>query len=159
MVYVFVGGIAARAHGATRLTYDMDLLSKPGENLERLAAALTELHAGLRISSPGGGTERLEVPAVGPILEQQDGSTWVTDAGPVDVLIRMRMTGGRYVSYDDVIARARPGSVDSVSVVAVGLDDLIAAKEGADRPKDHEALRELRALRDTRPTSPGADER
>jgi hypothetical protein len=44
--YLFVGGIAARAHGARRVTYDADCVPRPsGDNLDRLAAALRELNA------------------------------------------------------------------------------------------------------------------
>jgi len=34
--------------------------------------------------------------------------------------------------------------------MVAGLDDVIASKEWANRPKDHEALPELRQLRDQR---------
>jgi len=45
--YILVGGIASRAHGAQRPTYDVDCLPAPSrQNLERLAAAMRDLHAG-----------------------------------------------------------------------------------------------------------------
>ena len=49
--FVLVGGLGARAHGATRPTSDIDLVPR-GEhsNLERLAAALKELGARLRVA-------------------------------------------------------------------------------------------------------------
>lgn len=145
--YLFVGGIAGLAHGATRLTHDIDLMPRAGDNLARLAAALDELHAGLRIPGPGESSpERFDVPNVRTILEQQDGSTWLTDLGAVDILVRMRMSGGRLVSFEDVEPGAVRTTVDGVPVLALGLADLIAAKEGVGRPKDHEALSELREL-------------
>ncbi len=49
--YLIVGGHATRAYGAQRMTHDSDCLVKTGrENLERLAAALRELNARLRVS-------------------------------------------------------------------------------------------------------------
>jgi hypothetical protein len=39
---------------------------------------------------------------------------------------------------------------ESVPVIVVALDDLIASKEWADRPKDRDALPELRRLRERR---------
>src|SRR6266540_2614359 len=49
--YILVGGAAAQAHGAQRLTKDVDCLAQRGaENLERLAGALRELNARLRIA-------------------------------------------------------------------------------------------------------------
>ncbi|MGI8984092.1 MAG: hypothetical protein ACR2HM_06115 [Acidimicrobiales bacterium] len=48
--YLLVGGIAARAHGARRLTYDVDCVAARAEgNLDRLARAMRELHARLRV--------------------------------------------------------------------------------------------------------------
>ena len=48
--YLLVGGVAARLHGATRLTEDVDVLpADDDENLRRLGAALTELGAFLRV--------------------------------------------------------------------------------------------------------------
>ncbi len=44
--YLLVGGIASRAYGAQRPTYDVDCLPAPSrENLGRLAAAMRDLHA------------------------------------------------------------------------------------------------------------------
>lgn len=146
--YLFVGGIAAIANGATRLTHDLDLMPKGGDNLTRLAAALDELNARLRLRP---GDEPLPVPDVEVLVRQLAGSTWITDAGPVDVLVAMRSTGGRDVFYEDVVARAITSEAAGVEVIAVGLDDLIAAKEAAGRPKDRDALRELHSIREQQP--------
>jgi hypothetical protein len=46
----FVGGIAGRAHGARRVTYDVDCLPRLSrDNLDRLAAAMRELNARARV--------------------------------------------------------------------------------------------------------------
>lgn len=48
--YILVGGIAAQAHGAHRPTKDFDCLARrTADNLDRLAAALRELKARLRV--------------------------------------------------------------------------------------------------------------
>jgi hypothetical protein len=48
--FVLVGGLASQAHGATRLTEDLDLCPAwTSENLERVAGALKDLGARLRI--------------------------------------------------------------------------------------------------------------
>ncbi|MGH9082969.1 MAG: hypothetical protein ACRDWN_06465, partial [Acidimicrobiales bacterium] len=48
--YLLVGGAAARAYGAGRLTEDADcVVRRERANLGRLAAALRELHARLRV--------------------------------------------------------------------------------------------------------------
>jgi hypothetical protein len=48
--YVIVGGYAAQLRGACRPTTDVDVTpAMTKENLTRLAAALRELHAGIRV--------------------------------------------------------------------------------------------------------------
>lgn len=48
--YVLVGGLAARVHGATRRTTDLDCVPDTStENLERVAAALRHVGARLRV--------------------------------------------------------------------------------------------------------------
>ncbi len=48
--YLVVGGVAARAYGASRETKDFDcLVRRARDNLDRLAAAMRELNARLRI--------------------------------------------------------------------------------------------------------------
>ena len=83
--FVVVGGIAARAHGASRATADFDCIpANDIENLDRLAKALTVLNARLRVAG--------------------------------------------------------------MSVRIASLRDIVESKEFASRPKDFEALPELRDL-------------
>jgi len=65
----------------------------------------------------------------GPITLAQLASRW------------SHATGGRQVS-----TRAVPHDVGSVIVGVAALGDIVASKEFADRPKDREALPELREL-------------
>jgi len=58
--------------------------------------------------------------------------------------------GGR-ATYSDILDRASSVDFAGVRVLVAALDDIIASKEWADRPKDREALVELRALRDDDP--------
>ena len=57
--------------------------------------------------------------------------------------------GGR-LRFEDVIATAATVEVAGVAVAVASLDVIIASKEWANRPKDLEALPELRRLRDNR---------
>ena len=52
------------------------------------------------------------------------------------------MDGGMH--YDELMSRAEVQDVHGVAVHVAALDDIIASKEWADRPKDREALPELR---------------
>ncbi|TFH20449.1 MAG: hypothetical protein E4H05_02280, partial [Acidimicrobiales bacterium] len=144
--YVLVGGLGARAHGATRPTSDIDLVpNRDDDNLGRLAAALLELNARLRV---GGMTDdearQLPVQLDAETLRSFGSSTWMTDAGPIDVLRDRRDRQGGDVAFDELILRGGDQQIGAVVVHVAALDDIIASKEHADREKDREALPELR---------------
>jgi hypothetical protein len=75
-------------------------------------------------------------------------TTWMTDAGPFDVLAGLEASDGRLKSYEELVERSTLLEGDGFVIRAAALDDIIEAKERADRPKDREALPELRAIRD-----------
>jgi hypothetical protein len=151
--YVLVGGFAVRLHGATRRTADLDCVPRTSvENYERLASALRELGARLRV---GGMTdaEARQLPVVvdAQTLRRFGTTTWMTDAGPLDLLVELRDAGGGRRPYEELVTRATRHRIGSVVVSLAALDDIVASKEFADRPKDREALAELEQLRrDTR---------
>jgi hypothetical protein len=143
--FVLVGGLAAGAYGAQRATNDIDIVPRwSRENLTRLAAAMRELEAGLRI-----GTGELLPTTVHPdLLEHTEISTWTCRYGDFDMMRRMPTERGGY-SYEDLASRAKTLVLPDVGeVLTASLDDIIESKEYADRPKDHEALPELYQLRD-----------
>lgn len=146
--YLIVGGIGAQLHGATRPTADFDSLpSTSKENLARLAAAMKELNAYLRVEGLSDEDARsLPTRLDEESLARMDISTWRTDAGDLDVLTAIpTRTGGR-AFYDDLSERATRMQVAGAAVWVASLPDRIASKEWADRPKDREALPELRQL-------------
>lgn len=81
-------------------------------------------------------------------LMRMEISTWRTDAGDMDVLGDIADRNGRHLRYDELAARANSLGIHGIVVRVASLEDVIASKEWADRPKDHEALPELRKLRD-----------
>ena len=148
--YLMVGGVAAIGYGAERPTEDADcVVRRERANLDRLAGALRELHARLRV---GGMTDAdaqaLPVQIDATTLDLAGMSTWMTDAGPFDVLAGLETTDGRLVPYEELVVRATLLYGDGFTIKAASLEDIIRAKERADRTKDREALPELRALRD-----------
>lgn len=81
--YVVVGGVAARLHGARRMTMDVDVCPAWQEdNLARLAKALTELEAILKGLPPSVALP----PITATMLRTMDVGTWRTTAGDIDVL-------------------------------------------------------------------------
>lgn len=146
--YVLVGGLGARAHGATRETSDIDVVPRSTDaNWERLAAAFRELGARLRV---GGMSDeearRLPVALDAATLRSFGSSTWMTDAGPVDVLNEMATTGGGHQGYEELVGRHVVAEIGGLTVRIAALDDIVASKEHAGRDKDREALPELREL-------------
>lgn len=144
--YLLVGGLGAQAHGASRATFDIDVIpATTDENWERLAAALQELGARLRV---GGMTDeearQLPVTLDANTLRSFGSSTWMTDAGPLDVLHDLPMPGGR-CSYNDLAPRHVVAEIGGIAVQIAALDDIVAGKEYAGRDKDHDAP-ELRTL-------------
>jgi hypothetical protein len=151
VVYLLAGGAAARVYGAERLTEDADcVVARDRDNLDRLASALKELNARLRVGGMSDDeARRLPVQLDGPTLEMTDISTWMTDAGAFDVLPGLVAADGHLVTYEELAERETLIDGQGFTIRAAALEDIIAAKERANRPKDREALSELRALRDT----------
>ena len=80
---LLVGGVAALAYGAKRPTEDADcVVGRERSNLDRLAAALRELDARLRVAGLSDEeARRLPVQIDAAALESAGMTTWMTDAG------------------------------------------------------------------------------
>lgn len=144
--YVLVGGLGARARGATKPTQDFDFCPAATlDNLDRVAAALRSLDALLRVE---GLPEGLAVPIDGRFLSNLELSTWRTRAGDIDVLKGIPAgTMSQLNRYPDLLPRADIAEFVGYRLYVASLDDIILSKETANRPADREALPELRALR------------
>jgi hypothetical protein len=138
--YVLVGGLAAIFHGAPHITTDADIVPEIGrDNLERLSAALKELHARIRIA---GEPEGIPFDHSGESLSRVQVWNLVTDRGNVDITFVPSGTRG----YDDLVRDARPMSVRGTPVPVASLADVIRSKEAAGRDKDRLVLPVLRRL-------------
>jgi hypothetical protein len=147
--YLIVGGHASRAYGATRPTQDTDCLVKTDrENLSRVGAALKELNARLRVTGLSD-EEAAALPVqIDAIVEQFDFSNWRTDAGDLDVMEVMLGPDGAPRRYEDLAGDARALPYAGVYIRVASLDAIVASKEFANRPKDRDALPELRQLQE-----------
>jgi hypothetical protein len=144
--FVVVGGIAGQAHGATRLTKDLDLCPAwTMENLGRVAAALKDLDARLKVGE--GSIELLDVALDAKTLANMEIVPWRTRAGDVDILLGIPTTSRSALArYDQLVANATLIEVDDQRIMVASLQDVIRSKEVTDRPKDRAALAELRQL-------------
>lgn len=139
--FVLIGGLAAKVHGSPTLTVDIDVCpARDGDNLERLAAVLGELGAGLRGAPPN-----LPFHPDRRTLERAELLTLRTDHGDLDVITRPQGVDG----YDELAANATDTELaDGLRVPVASLDDLIRMKRASGRPKDRIELEVLGALRD-----------
>lgn len=140
VAFVVIGGYAARLHGALRPTTDIDIVPATGpQNLERLAAALTELGVRVRTDAVDGG---LPISVSAGSLRGVLMLNLVTSHGDLDLTFRPAGTEG----FDDLSRGAEERVVEGVRVLVASLDDVVRSKEAAARRKDAEALPELYRL-------------
>jgi hypothetical protein len=138
--YVLIGGFAAKLHGSPALTADIDICyGRDDADLERLVAALAELHPTLR-----GADEGLPFRPDARTIRNGDAFTFVTDAGDLDILGSPAGTTG----YEQLARNAVRMDLETVEVDVASLDDLIAMKRASGRARDHAHLEILVALRD-----------
>jgi hypothetical protein len=136
--FVVVGGVAAIVHGSAAFTQDLDISYAPDEgNLDRLGGLLVDLGARLR-----GVTDDVPFVPDGRTLRRTRVLTLETELGLIDLLAQ---PDGAPV-YKTLRARAGYETIAGVEVLVASLDDLIAMKKAAGRPKDLVAVEELEAI-------------
>jgi hypothetical protein len=124
-------------------TEDIDIIpSRDRSNLERLARALKKLGAKIRTSDEPVETN-LDAAFIAnmPLM-----LNLVTKYGILDLTFA---PAGELAGYEGWRARARSARLrEGLVVVVAALDDIIASKQAANRPKDQRALPYLESLRD-----------
>ena len=141
--FVVLGGFAAIIHGSPLPTEDIDVIpSRSGANLERLATALTRLEAKIRTGDEPIET-RIDAAFIRNIPHMLN---LVTRFGDIDLVFT---PAGTLTNYEQWLERSRRAQLRDGLVVAVAdLDDIIASKAAANRPKDQRSLPYLESLRD-----------
>lgn len=138
--FIIVGGVAARAHGSSRLTDDIDVsYARTPANLARVVNALAPFTPYLRGAPLG-------LPfdwSVGTLRAGLN-FTLTTTVGAIDLL--GEITGGGH--YDDLLPHALTITIFGRDVQLLDLPWLIRVKRAAGRPKDLEVIAELEALQE-----------
>jgi hypothetical protein len=136
--FVVVGGVAAVVHGSVAFTQDLDIAYAPDiGNVDRLGAVLVHLDARLR-----GVTDDVPFVLDGRTLRHTRVLTLTTPLGSIDLLAQPDGAP----AYDTLRIHAALEDVAGVRVRVASLDDLIAMKKAAGRPKDLVAVEELEAI-------------
>lgn len=136
--FVIVGGYAAVAHGVTLVTQDMDICCRFSvENLMRLQESLADLHPRHRMT-----TDKLPLQISPESCKGLKNLYLTTDWGQVDCLGAVLGLG----DYDVVFAESQKIELDFGWCRILTLGALIRAKSAMNRPRDQEAVIQLKAI-------------
>jgi len=132
--YVLVGGLAVQLHGFLRATFDIDLvLSMNDENLGRF----------IGVAKRFGLVPGMPVP-IDSLRNAGQIERWHREKGMLAFSLRERQAGGSVVdvlvrpevSFATLMANAVMGELFGRHVPIASIDDLLAMKRIANRPKD-----------------------
>jgi predicted nucleotidyltransferase len=140
--FIIIGGAAAVAHGASRLTEDLDIVyRRTDENIHRLVQALAPYQPYLRGAPPG-------LPFIWDERTVRRGLNFalMTSLGAIDLF--GEVAGGG--SYDDLLAHTVQLQIFGGVCLFVRLEKLIELKRAAGRPKDLETIAELEMILEER---------
>jgi len=137
--FVVIGGFAAMAHGATLVTEDLDVCCDfSADNLMRLQEALADLHPVHRMPPAR--------PALGLTRQTCRGFKNLylhTDYGALDCLGMIEGVGG----FEEVKRNSVEIDLPAGPCRVLSLDALIRSKEAMTRPRDRQAVLQLKAIR------------
>ena len=132
--YVLVGGLAVQLHGFMRATFDIDLvLAMDDGNLARFIDVAKRF--GLKPGSP--------VP-IDSLRNAAQIAQWRREKGMLAFSLREPQAAGSVVdvlvrpeiSFETLMANAVKGALFGRRVLIASIDDLLAMKRAANRPKD-----------------------
>ncbi|HVQ39002.1 MAG TPA: hypothetical protein VMS31_15805 [Pyrinomonadaceae bacterium] len=136
--FVLVGGMAARVHGSSRLTDDIDIVyNRDPANVSRLVDCLAPLSPYVRGAPPG-----LPFHWQTETVLRGLNFTLATTLGPLDVLGEIILGG----NYQDLLPHSEPIELFGKQCMCLGIRHLIEVKRAAGRPKDFESIAELQAI-------------
>jgi hypothetical protein len=144
--FVVIGGIAAILQGDSTTTEDTDTTVRHSQrNFEALAAVLGGLDARMLVAMNDRDVATVDVPITADTFPPLTSGRFLTRYGVLDVVLRPDGVSDfeQWASRATLVTLANGAKVQVAS-----LDDIIASKTAANRPKDQYALARLRALRE-----------
>ena len=137
--FVLIGGFAGVVHGSTMVTQDLDICAAiTEEQVAKLRETLKDLHPRHRMN-PNAKHSFLEYPTD---IKGTNNIYLETDLGILDILSETQPAG----NFGQIKARAQEISLYGYTCKVISIDDLIRVKESMKRPKDLQAVQELRQI-------------
>lgn len=136
--FVVVGGMAGIIHGSSIVTEDLDICAPfTAVNLSRLLAALQDSNPRHRMP-----THQPPVSTNPETLATCKNLYIQSDLGQLDILSTIDDVG----SYEQAYLHSTAVDLGGLALRVLNLDALIRAKAAISRPKDRQAVAELKAL-------------
>jgi predicted nucleotidyltransferase len=140
--FIIIGGAAAIAHGASRLTEDLDLVYRRDQkNVDAIVESLAPFAPYLR-----GAPEGLPFKWESQTIWSGFNFTLTTTLGPLDLFAEITLGG----TYDDLLPHTVTLDVFDCTCLCLGLERLMEVKRAIGRPRDLEVIAELQALLEER---------
>jgi hypothetical protein len=150
--FVIIGGVCGIMHGVTLVTTDLDVCCRfTCTNLYRIQTAVSDLHPYHRLAA-----NKLPLELTDELCGRLKNLYLQTDLGKLDCLGEVAGVG----NYESVLHNSVNFRLSYGDFRILNLDATIASKEAVGRPRDLEAAKQLRAIRErTRATEggPGAE--
>jgi len=138
--FVVIGGVCVVFHGAPIATFDLDICCVfDEENLRRIESAVKDLHPYHRLTP-----NKLPLEPTRSSFGELRNLYLQTDLGKLDCLSEVAGVG----NFEKVWAQSVTASFSCGEFRFLNLDALIAAKRAAGRERDHEAVRQLLAIKE-----------
>ena len=143
--YVLVGGLAVQLHGYMRSTFDVDLvLAMNDDNLARF----------INVAKQQGLTPGIPV-SIESLRDAAQIEQWHGDKGMLAFSLREPQVGGGVVdvivrpevSFERLMVNAVAGDLFGRRVPIASIDDLLAMKRAANRPKDRMDIESLEKIK------------
>lgn len=138
---VLISGFAAVVHGSTLVTQGLDICAAITETeVEKLRAALKDLHPWHRMNP----TARLPFSEYPSDLRGVNNIYLKTDLGVLDILSKTSPAG----DFEEIKRRSVAVPLYGYRCRVISIDDLILVKESMNRPKDQQAVQELKLIQE-----------
>lgn len=131
--YIMVGGFAVNIHGFNRTTGDLDVwVEDTIENKLNLGKAL----------------QKLKIAPLEVVARMQFIPGWtqmnLPNGFPLDIMTNIK--GLEHYSFDECLELAVWAEINNIKIPFLHFNQLVAAKEAADRPKDRIDVEELKRI-------------